>query len=96
MPASSFSNFSIDTLVNQGPTLLYGLDILASAVGGDVTLYEGLDSLSGRKIGAYKGTTNITIPIRFTPELFLARGLYADVGSSISEVTIYYSPHRTK
>lgn len=86
---SSFFNTSVDALVNEGETFLAGVDVLASAAGGDVTLYEGLDTSSGRKIGTFKGDANITNQIRFNPPLRLERGLYVDVGSNITEVTIY-------
>jgi hypothetical protein len=80
-----------DKRVCEGPCDLYGLTVLASAAGGDVTLYEGQDASSGRKIGTYKGAANVTNPIMFSFPLPLARGLYVDIGSSITEVTVHFA-----
>jgi hypothetical protein len=91
---SSFFNTAVDALVNEGETLLLGIDVLASSAGGDVTVYEGLDAESGRKVGTYKGAANVTNPIRFNPPLFLDRGLFLDIGTNITEVTAQFIPAR--
>lgn len=91
MIKSGFTNIIVDTRITTHPALLHGLVVLASAGGGAVTVYAGQDT-SGQKIGTFEGANNISNPIRFDPPLSCPSGLYVDVGSSISEVLIHWSP----
>jgi len=90
--AIGWENYAADAIVHQGPCLLYGVVVLASAAGGDATLYEGQDASSGRKIGVFKGGANLSLPIMLPKPLYAARGLYLDVGTSITEVLIGFEP----
>lgn len=92
MTISSFANITATTLINEGQSLLHSVIILASAAGGDLTVYEGLDASSGRKVATVKGAANVSSQIRFSPPLLLARGLLVVIGSSITEATITWSP----
>ena len=85
-------NVGADNQVREGPCLLAGLVVLASVTGGDVTLYEGNDASSGRKIGKFEGVANVSNPIMFSPPLPLQRGLFVDVGSNITEVAVLFKP----
>lgn len=90
----AFTRTTTDQLINEGETLLHGLLLLTSVTGGDVTLYEGLDPDSGRKIWTFKGEANISQMISFPAPLWLERGLYIDVGSNVTEVTLFWTPVR--
>ena len=82
----------VDTIVNEGETLLYGCVILASAAGGEVQLFDGLDADSGRLISRIKGNANESIPIIFNKPLRLDRGLFVDVIASVSGILVCYDP----
>ncbi len=90
MPVS-FLVFTADGGATPGPCLLNAVVLLASSAGGDVTLYEGQDATSGRKIATLKGAANVSLPVVFAHAPFLARGLYVDVGSNVTEVTVFFT-----
>ena len=89
---SGWSVVTEDRLLNEGDSILYGLCVLSSAGGGDVTLYAGLDASSGRKIGRFEGANNQSNPIPFPKPIPCENGLYVDVGSNITEVLVFWSP----
>ena len=88
----AFFNTTVDKLVTAHDCLLWGFMVLASALGGDVTFYAGRDATSGRKIGTVKGGATLTNPIMLAKPIFCDGGLYIDVGSSITEATVFYEP----
>jgi hypothetical protein len=90
MPVS-FIVTADDAVIAEQPVLLNSVLLLVSSTGGDVTLYEGQDATSGRKIATLKGTANVTLPVVFAHAPFLARGLYVDVGSNVTEVTVFFT-----
>jgi hypothetical protein len=90
MPVS-FLNLSADAVVSDQPLLLNSVLLLTSTTGGDVTLYEGQDATSGRKIATLEATANNTLFVVFAHAPFLARGLYVDVGSNVTEVTVFFT-----
>ena len=90
----AFANTNADLLVNEGETLFYGVLLLVSTTGGDVTLYEGLDAYSGRKIGRFEGIADQSTPVIFSMPIYLERGLFIAVGSNVTEVTVFYQPTR--
>jgi hypothetical protein len=88
---TAWKNFTADTLVSRGPSLLHAVLLLTSSDGGDITIYEGQDANSGTKIARLEGNADTTKVVRFSPPLPCQRGLYVDVGSSVTEVTVHYS-----
>jgi len=66
--------------------------LLTSVTGGDITLYEGVDAVSGRQIARIEadadGSHLLTLPVG----LRLERGLYAAVGSNVTEATLFWTP----
>ncbi len=89
---TAWDTFAADAIVHNGPCLLHGIVVLASAAGGDVTLYEGLDATSGHKVGTFKGGANLSNPVMLPAPRYCARGVYLDVGSNITEVQVGYTP----
>lgn len=83
---------AVDRIITTHPALLLGVIVLASAGGGDVTVYEGQDATTGQKIGTFEGANNITNSMMFGPGLDCGRGIYVDIGSSISGVIVIWSP----
>lgn len=90
--AIGWETYAADAIVHVGPCLLHGIVVLASAAGGDVTVYEGQDASSGRKIATLKGAANVSNPIMLTKPLYLPRGIFLDVGTSITEVMVGFEP----
>lgn len=89
---TGFTRLTADGIVNEGATLLFGLHIEASTAGGDVSLYEGMDSGSGRLIGTFKENANDHDVLSFPVPIFLDRGLYVDIGSNVTAVTLFWLP----
>jgi len=93
MPKTTLSScgwrtVTVDTLITTRPCILHGAVLLCSAVGGDVSLYEGQDADSGRLIVTLKGATTVSLPVSWVPGLLLERGLYVDVGSSFTQLQL--------
>lgn len=91
---SGFTRLTVDGIVNEGQTLLFGIHIEASTAGGDVTIYEGMDSQSGRILGVFKENLNNHEVKNIIPPVFLDRGLYVDIGSNVTAVTLFWLPVR--
>jgi len=83
-------NTSVDRILAEGPVTLKSVVVLASAAGGDVTLYNGTGSGAGNKIGQFKGAQNVSNPINWPEGLPCENGLYVDVGSNITEVLVSF------
>ncbi len=92
MLGSGNINLVADNLVIPGNVLLTGLTLTVSVAGGDVTLYNGQDAASGIKIHKYVNGVVGTLQINFIPPLELERGLFLDVGSSVTEVSLQIIP----
>lgn len=88
---SSPTRISADTLINHGSTLLTGVSFDVSVAGGQVDLYDGNDANSGSLKLRLTGTTNS--PNSFTPAspILFDRGLYVDLGSNVTAVTILWT-----
>ncbi len=89
-----FTRLISDGIVNEGPSLLFGLHIEASTAGGDVSVYEGSDSSSGRLIGIFKENANNHILMGLHTPIYCDRGIYVDIGSNVTAVTILWLPVR--
>jgi len=83
---------SLDRLISTEPCLLHGAVILCSSAGGDATIYDGHDASSGKSILPLKGAANESNPVFPPKPIFCARGLYVDVGSSVTSVTVIWEP----
>lgn len=88
---AGFTNVTADARITTHHAVLHGVIVLASSAGGDVSIYAGQDT-GGQKIGTFKGAANVSNPIAFDPPLDCPSGIYVDVGSNITEVTIHWSP----
>jgi hypothetical protein len=81
-----------DQIVNQGETLLHSIILLTSAAGTGVTLYDGLDAVSGRSLGPFEGAANISFSHTFPKPLRLDRGLFVDIGTNVTGVLVVWEP----
>jgi hypothetical protein len=93
-PRSMELPFTADAIVTTHPCWLHSATILVSTTGGDASLYEGQDAASGRLLITLKGSANVTNQRTYSPPLWLERGLYVDVGSNVTQVTVHFTPHR--
>lgn len=91
-PGYGFTRLTSDAVINEGHTLFGGLIINASVDGGDVSIYEGNDSSSGRLFDTFQGLAAKSEPIIFTVPIYFDRGLYVDIGSNVTSVTILWLP----
>lgn len=91
MEGKGYYQSSIDGVVHRGPCLLYSVILLVSTTGGDITLYDGQDAASGRKVARLEGIADQSTPVEFGG-LVLSRGLFVDVGSNVTEYTVIWRP----
>lgn len=87
-----WERITADRQCTDGPALLSAVLLLCSGGGGDITIYEGLDTSSGRMICRIEGANNVTNNILFNPPIPCPRGIYVDVGSNVSEALIMWLP----
>lgn len=87
---AGWENVSVDSVISTGPCLLSDVVLLVATTGGDVTLYDGVDALAGRKIGRFEGSANQSKPIHFEPPLLCQQGLYVDVGANVTECLVCF------
>ena len=90
-PSCGWRTCTVDTLLTTRPCILHGVLLIASVAGGDVTMYEGQDTSSGRQIAQIKALATATVPVNWNPGLLCERGLYVDVGSNVTEVHVYFT-----
>lgn len=76
--------------MSSDPVWLWGVVILASAAGGDATLYQGQDAGSGDVLGSFKGAANVSNPVMFPRPVYCDRGLYLSIGSNITNVILLF------
>ena len=85
------SYVTVSQLVNVGRTLVAGFILTPNAGNADVTIWDGLDTVSGRKYGVFKALSNeskvISLPLVETFE----RGLYIELGSNVLGVTVTWA-----
>ncbi len=92
MWGTGFRRLVADGEVYPGPVLLTGVHLLVSVTGGDVTVYNGADAVSGDKLFTLKGEANISKPFFFPWPTRCEKGIFVDVGSNVTEVTVFYVP----
>lgn len=86
----NYENMDADRLVCNEPCLLHGVVILTSTTGGDVTVYDGRDAISGRKVMRFEGIANESRPVMFPKPLYLPGGLFVDIGTNVSEFLVIW------
>lgn len=70
--------------------LLWGLMLLTSVTGGDITVYSGHDSGSGRLVCRMEAIANHTEDVMFVKPLLLEGGLFIEIGSNVTGVLVLY------
>ncbi len=95
MKKSFYINTSADAIAYDKPCYLKRLLLLVGTTGGDVTIYDGRDSSSGRKVATVEAIANETKTLNFGNDLLLERGCFIDIGSNVTEVTAILEPYET-
>lgn len=78
-----------DTMISNKLCYLHGLLLNVATSGGDITLYNGRDATSGRKVMVVKALANVTNPIAFATPVLFESGLFVDIGSNVNSVTLF-------
>jgi hypothetical protein len=94
MLAAAYRRLTADQTVSEGPTLITGYSLEASADGGVVTLYDGLDALSGAEIQTVTGLNSDNRERDFSIPVLCNNGLFVDVGANVTAFTVYFVPLR--
>jgi len=81
---------SADRLLSSEPCLLWGAVILCSVAGGDATIYDGHDAVSGKPVLPLKAGANASIPVPLVQPIFCGQGLYVDIGSNVTSLTVIW------
>lgn len=89
-PGHGWTRFTLDDFLGPGPLVVFGVYVRVSVTGASVTLYDGLDTGSGRSIMVIEGEANITKTITFPGGLKIERALYVDLGSNVDEVLVLW------
>ena len=89
-----WSVIKVDTNITKHAAWLHGVILLSEGNGGDATIYEGQDTVSGTKVVTIEGTADVSKPLRWNPALECDRGIYVDVGSGVTEVHVHWSPQK--
>lgn len=89
---SAYLSTATDVVVTDEPCKLYSVVLTPSAGAvGDVTLYNGSGAESGYEITTLRTASGKTEQVRWRG-LELNRGLYVDVGSNVTLLTVEWDP----
>lgn len=92
---SAYTYLTVDNIVSGRPCRLLSVVLTASSGGAaTVVLYDEQSAVAGREVIAASAVTSDTVQVEFDG-LELTRGLYVDVGSNVTGVTIEWEPMAT-
>lgn len=89
---SAYVYLTADSVITTIPCTLLSVILTPDAQGvADIVIYEGQGAESGYEILKMRSGAGITQQVRFD-SLALDRGLYVDIGSNVTSVTIEWAP----
>lgn len=94
MLASAYRYLVSDQQVLKVPCLITGWVLSASADGGIVNVYDGLDELSGQLIFTAEGLNTQVNHAEYASPIMCNNGLFVDIGANVTSFTIFYIPLR--
>lgn len=94
MLASAYRRLTSDQLVTPGPCLFVGYSLNVSTDGGSVNIYDGNDTLSGQLVDTVEGLANVNNHAEFHTPIIFNNGIYVDIGSNVTSITVFYIPLR--
>ena len=83
---------TVSTLISTRPCLLHGLIVTVSAASSYCDVYEGQDADSGRWLFRVKPSATVTKPVILPSPIYCSRGLYVDLGGTVTQATVLYVP----
>lgn len=93
MPELSFGHgwkwMTSDGIVTNNQAILHAIVMHVNANGAECSLYEGLDSSSGRLIGTFTDQANVSRSIDLKG-LQCDRGIYIEIGADVLGVLVVY------
>jgi hypothetical protein len=97
----AWTRVTADTVVAVGPLLFYGLIMTTSAIACTVDVFDGSNTLGRRVMRAahsYQDPATVdrasSLPCFLPAPILLERGLFLDLASNVTEVTVFYRPIR--
>lgn len=89
---SSYVNDNQDRLVVEGRALLTAVVIDSTDATGKITLYDGLNATSGRKVMDVASPTTAAFVHQFNSPILFQNGIYVDVTDTIHDFTLLFIP----
>jgi len=87
----TWANVDASGLLTNKPVLLRGCAITVTETGTGITLYDGQDAESGRKIINLKSLANRSLQCNFAIPLECDRGIYVTVEDGCNEALVYWT-----
>lgn len=91
LECSGWTYLTADGIVARRPVRFEGVAVNTSTSGDSVTLYSGLDVTSGRVIGTFKATANVTMIQNLIPPIPCMNGIYAVFNGNVDNITVFWS-----
>jgi len=97
----AYTRVTADTFVVRGPLLFYGAVITTSGAADAMDVYDG-ENTSGRRVmrvaHSYQDQGAVdrvaSLPVMLPEPILLERGLFVDLETNVTEVTVFYLPVR--
>ena len=90
-PKVNFKYVESDAIICTNAAYFHGLIMDASTDGGDVTIYEGQDAKSGRKLAKFQDWASSNRPFNMPHCVYCQRGIFVDIGDNVTGVTVIWS-----
>lgn len=91
-PHTGWTYLDASGLVTGDLCLVWGFIVYPSASGGYASVYDGLDTASGRLFGVLRCGVQGSTSFLFLKPVHFDRGLYIDFTSNITGVTVLWEP----
>ena len=91
MQGAYIERVTVDSLINAGPCVLYAVTATMIVAGHTIDIYDGQDKYSGKIVQRLTGLANAPITVTYGTGVYLATGLYIDVGTDGDYVTVTWS-----
>jgi len=88
---ANYTYLTGEKIVCQGAAFLHGLILWVSSDGGRVTIYEGQDAGSGRKIATIRAIEDQTKIANMPVKIYCQRGIFITDFSHVDGVTVIWS-----
>ncbi|KKK96490.1 hypothetical protein LCGC14_2662230 [marine sediment metagenome] len=90
--ATGWTRIGVSGRVTDKPCKVWGFIVIPSAATALATIYDGLDTGSGRLFGVFHASTLTTAPFLFSKPVKFDRGIYVDLTANITAVIVLWEP----